>query len=211
MTFEELQSNFPRYYSIAAPRTLVSKDRCWVLAQALWQTLDHPGVVMECGVYKGGTAAMLAAILADAGSSRELFLFDTFSGMPETDPVRDKHRKGDFANTTLAEVAAYVGHPTRCIYRAGFLPDTFVGLEHLPIAFCHVDVDIYRSVWDCLEFCWPRLTPGGAMLFDDYGFPSCPGAREAVDVFCRRHQIILSSLPTRQAVIAKSAAPAPHL
>jgi len=63
------------------------------------------------------------------------------------------------------------------------MPATFAEREKARIAFAHVDVDIYRSVLDCCEFIYPRLVQGGFMLFDDYGFASCPGARRAVDEF----------------------------
>jgi O-methyltransferase len=46
-----------------------------------------------------------------------------------------------------------------------------------------VDVDIYRSVLDCCRFFYPRLVTGGAIVFDDYGRNSCPGAKAAVDEF----------------------------
>ena len=53
------------------------------------------------------------------------------------------------------------------------------GIERL--AFAHIDVDLYRSVLDCIEFAYPRLVAGGLIVFDDYGFPSCARARQAVD------------------------------
>ncbi|MBO0728210.1 MAG: hypothetical protein J2P57_03055 [Acidimicrobiaceae bacterium] len=54
---------------------------------------------------------------------------------------------------------------------AGFIPETFAGLEIDRVAWAHVDVDIYRSVLDCTEFVYPKMVPAGCMVFDDYGFP----------------------------------------
>ena len=91
--------DFVRYQALAAPRTLVGPDRCYVLytlARQALATLD--GEVWECGVYKGGTAAMLARLVADGGRGHALRLFDTFAGMPATDAVRDLHQGGDFSN-----------------------------------------------------------------------------------------------------------------
>ena len=201
------RGEFRRYYDIAAPRTLVSADRCHVLYTLLLQALHVAGDVWECGVYKGGTAAMLAALLADKGKSQQrLFLFDTFEGMPETDATEDLHKKGDFADTSVEAVTAYVGHGDLCVVRKGFIPDTFAGLETAQIAFAHIDVDIYRSIIDCLVFIWPRLSSGGFVVFDDYGFSSCPGARAAVDTFFRDKACVPLCLPTGQAVVFKGVA-----
>lgn len=197
---------FRRYYDIAAPRTLVSADRCHVLYTLLLQALRIPGDIWECGVYKGGTAAMLAALLADKGKSRRLFLFDTFEGMPETDAAEDLHKKGDFADTSVEAVTAYVGHGDLCVVRKGFIPETFAGLEPAQIALAHIDVDIYQSIIDCLVFIWPRLSFGGFVVFDDYGFSSCPGARAAVDTFFRDKACVPLCLPTGQAVVFKGVA-----
>lgn len=200
------QGEFRRYYDIAAPRTLVSADRCHVLYTLLRQAIHVPGDIWECGVYQGGTAAMLAAMLADKCRSKRLVLFDTFEGMPETDARDDRHRKGDFADTSVEAVAAYVGHADLCVIRKGFIPDTFAGLEAAQIALAHIDVDIYRSIMDCLDFIWPRLSFGGFVVFDDYGFSSCPGARISVDEFFRGQACVPLCLPTGQALVFKGVA-----
>jgi O-methyltransferase len=196
---------FRDYYALAAPRSLVSPDRCYVLYRLLLQAVQLEGDVWECGVYQGGTAAMLASILENNAPSKKLYLFDTFEGMPETGAA-DWHKKGDFADTSLESVLAYVGHRELCVTRKGFIPDTFSGLEAEHICFVHIDVDIYRSIMDCCEFTWPRMSLGGFMVFDDYGFPSCPGARKAVDEFFVGKPAVPLCLPTGQAIVFKSGA-----
>jgi len=171
---------FRRCYELAAPRTLVSPDRCYVLYSLLKQAIHISGNVWECGVYKGGTAAMMAAILRDKQPTKKLYLFDTFAGMPETDPTKDLHKQGDFADTSVEAVAQYLRCDARCYIRKGLIPHTFAGLEDERIAFIHIDLDIYRAILDCLKFAWPRVSLGGFVVLDDYGFPTCPGAREAV-------------------------------
>ena len=198
-----LSEEFKKYYSVAAPRTLVSIDRCYVIYVLLQQSLSLDGDIVECGVYKGGTAAMIARVVGEHGAARKLFLFDTFAGMPETDPTRDIHKKGDFADTSLEEVETFVNAPRTAVFRAGLIPDTFAGLESHRMAFVHIDVDIYKSVIDSLEFLWPRLLPGGTIVFDDYGFPTCPGAKQAVDFFFAHTPTYPLCLPTGQAVVFK--------
>ncbi len=46
---------------------------------------------------------------------------------------------------------------------------------------CHIDVDVYQSAKDVLEWVWPRLSSQGVVVFDDYGFPACPGVTELVN------------------------------
>jgi len=199
-----LGPNFKPYYDIAAPRTLVSADRCYVLYTLVKQSLAIEGDVWECGVYKGGTAAMLARIITEYGGEKTLYLFDTFTGMPATDKERDLHRQGDFADTSAESVEAFINAPGVAMIRKGWIPETFAGLESRRIAFAHIDVDIYRSVIDSLEFIWPRLSPGGFVVFDDYGFPSCPGALQAVDEFFAKTMSHPLCLPTGQALVFKS-------
>ena len=195
---------FAKYYDLAKSATLVSADRCWVLYSLCRQALFVEGDIWECGVYKGGTAAMLAQVVHDSSSAKRLHLFDTFGGMPETDHAIDLHRKGDFSDTTLDAVRNYVKHVNVTVYHPGFIPDTFQGLENSRIAFAHIDVDIRQSVADCCDFIFPRLSAGGFLVFDDYGFPSCFGAKQAVDAYFSGREVVPLVLPTGQAVVFKS-------
>lgn len=188
-------------YAQISPYTLVSEDRCYVLASLMTQASRLDGEVWECGVYKGGTAMLLAGRLSGAG--RELRLFDTFEGMPETDGVRDLHKAGDFSDTSLESVRSRV-RGDFVHFHKGLIPATFSGLESARIAFAHVDTDIYNSVLACCEFIFPRLCVGGFMIFDDYGFPFCPGARLAVDEFFLKRAPVALALPTGQALVMKS-------
>jgi O-methyltransferase len=194
---------FRDYYRAAESSTLVSEERCYVLYTLAQQALALDGEFWECGVFKGGTALLLARLLAEKGNGRAvtLRLFDTFSGMPETDAEKDRHRQGDFMDTSLTAVQKRVGHAEVVKFHPGFIPQTFAGMEASRIAWAHVDVDIYQTVRDCCAFIYPRLLPGGFMIFDDYGFPSCPGARQAVDEFFRTKPETPWVLPTGQAVV----------
>jgi O-methyltransferase len=197
------KSGFDKYFLRALPNTLVSRERCYVLERLLRHTLTIDGDVVECGVYKGGTAALLSCILDETNTKKQLYLFDTFEGMPETDKKYDIHKKGDFSDTSLESVQQFLSNTTRCVYKKGFMPDTFSGLEAMAISFCHIDVDIYSSIIDSLNFIWPRLSRGGIIVFDNYGFPSCPGALYAVDSFFKNRPEIPLCLQTGQAIVIK--------
>jgi O-methyltransferase len=182
-------------------RTLVSAQSCWVLYALARQSCRLPGCYVEAGVYRGGTAALLYQAMA-AAPDKTLHLFDSFEGMPETDPHRDLHRLGDFSDTSMEDVRRFVGERA-VTYHKGLMPATFAGVKDEPIAFAHVDVDIYSSVMSCCEFIYPRLSAGGCMVFDDYGYPTCPGARQAVDEFFTGKPEIPLVLASGQAAVFK--------
>jgi len=79
-----------------------------------------------------------------------------------------------------------------------------VGLSDARIAMAHIDLDLYQSISDALAFIWPRLSNGGFIVFDDYGHPTCPGARAAVDGFYAQGPAVPLCLPTGQAIVFKS-------
>jgi O-methyltransferase len=197
---------FAELYREASPRTLVPPQRCWILYNLARQALRLPGDFVECGVYKGGTAMLLSRIAsqADPAAAKRLLLFDTFAGMKETDPVKDAHKPGDFADTSLEAVQQRVAWFKGAEFHPGWIPESFRGLEQRRFAFAHIDVDLYQAILDCCEFIYPRLAVGGFMVFDDYGLPSCPGARRAVDEFFARQPEVPLILATGQAVVFKA-------
>ncbi len=178
----DVDEPFKRLHKEISTRTIVSVEPLWVLYTLAQQSLSLPGIFMEAGVYKGGTAKMLKEIIKAKGNRHPLHLFDTFAGMPETDAGTDLHKQGDFQDTSLNAVSAWIGQDN-VVYHQGILPDTFTPVEDAMIAFSHIDVDIKSSVRACCDFVYPRLIPGGVMVFDDYGHVTCPGARAAVDEF----------------------------
>ena len=199
----EGETNFKRLYDPIRAHTLVSPERAWMLLHLMRHALALPGDFAEFGVFRGGTALLAAEILRDAHDARALHLFDSFAGMPVTSDG-EPFSQGDFGQTSEAAVRALVA-PTgaNAQFHAGFIPDTFQGVDIPRLAFAHVDVDLYQSVLDSIEFVYPRLVPGGILVFDDYGFPSCTRAREATDqAFAGRREKPIY-LPTGQAFVIK--------
>jgi O-methyltransferase len=157
--------------------TIVDESRCYMLYQFAKQANNLDGNVAEVGVYKGGTAKLFSKIF-----NKSIHLFDTFEGMPETDLIKDKHKKGDFRDTSLELVKDFLIGDNIHFYK-GFFPNTAENIKDKKFCFVHIDADIYKSVYDCCSFFYERLVNNAIMVFDDYGFPSCPGAKLAVDEF----------------------------
>ncbi len=159
-----------------------------------------PGEIWECGVYRGATAALLSG---SCGPKQTLRLFDTFAGMPEARPEMDSYKVGSLADTSIERVKAIVGGHENVQYHAGFIPDTFKGLENSSIAFAHIDVDQYETTKACCEFIFPRLATGGIIVIDDYGRPGTPGAKIGADEYFATAGVTPVVLSTGQAMIVK--------
>jgi O-methyltransferase len=193
---------FEQYYSKIKNFTMVRRDSCYVLLKTLQQSLRLKGDVVECGVFRGGTALLEAMVLT--GNDRNLHLFDSFEGMPKTSDGLDRFDQGDFSGTSADAVAALLRPYPFVWMHVGFIPDTFHGLKIDSISWAHIDVDLYQSVLDSIHYIYPRLVPGGFMVFDDYGYPSCPGARRAVDEAFAGLPDVPICLPTGQCLVVKT-------
>src|SRR3954470_2976589 len=194
---------FEELFDGVEAHTIVSRDRCYLLASLAQHAAGLTGDAAECGVYNGGTALLLSRILADNG--HRLYLFDSFAGLPQGDPDKDGHfRAGQYASDPVESVRALLAEfGDSGDIRAGWIPDTFAGLEDRRYVLAHVDVDIYQSTRDCCEYFYPRLVPGGVMVFDEYGRAPARGERDAVDEFFADKPETPIALPTGQAMVLK--------
>ena len=183
---------FQSLYAQMKDRTLVTIDRCFMVYQWAKYASAKEGDFAEVGVFKGGTAYLTANTVPQ----KKFYLFDTFLGMPETHPEFDFHKKGEFAQTSIDSVKEFLKPCRNIEFRQGFFPQTTKGLEDKKFSFVHIDVDIYQSVKDGLEFFYPRLVPGGVMIFDDYQWKDCPGVEKAINEFLKnkKEKTVISAL-----------------
>jgi hypothetical protein len=121
---------------------------------------DVPGVVVECGTFKGGTAAALS--LACKITGRELFIFDSFEGLPAglpNDREAKYYAKGDWAGT-YDEVITNLkkgGDFNRCTFVRGWFDQTLPKFDR-EVVLAYVDVDLEASLDTCIRSLWPRLS-----------------------------------------------------
>lgn len=181
--------------------TLVDKTRCYMLYQCAKQVAHVPGDVAEVGVYRGGTARLICKTIESTGKA--IHLFDTFEGMPAVRVDKDIHREGDFNDTSIERVRSYLSDCRNVHLHQGIFPKTSAPVAQQSFALVHIDVDIYQSVVDCCGFFYPRMSNGGIMIFDDYGFVSCPGVKQAVDAFLEDKPETPLYLPTGQCMVVR--------
>lgn len=203
-----LGAEFQRNYAQIKGHTGLRPQSIYTLLHFLDQTAHLKGDIAECGVWRGGSARLLAQAIAKNQIKRSLYLFDSFAGMAEVSNSHDRHKVGDFSDTSLGSVRSFVLESgvdsDRVHFRKGWIPDSFAGLESATFSFVHIDLDLYKSIKDALQFFYPRLVGGGAIVFDDYGYASCPGARHAVDEFFFEKSEKPFPLSTGQAIAIKS-------
>lgn len=202
--FSDLSAPERAILAAAQPLTLGGPERLASLVQSVQQIVRHgiPGDIVECGVWRGGSMAAIARALVLVGdTSRTLYLYDTFEGMPPPETVdRDLHGRtaaellqqaprapGDniWAYATLEDVQNNMratGYPEeRIVYVAGKVEDTLPATIPARIALLRLDTDWYASTRHELQHLYPRLSSGGVLIVDDYGH--WQGSRQATDEF----------------------------
>ncbi|MEI6778652.1 MAG: TylF/MycF/NovP-related O-methyltransferase [Chloroflexales bacterium] len=137
-----------------------------------------PGVIVECGVWNGGSAAMMAAACHDTHVQRDFWLFDSFEGLPppteKDNSIERTHyfegwNKGSVAN--VERIFRKLGLPRDQVrFVKGWFEDTIPVSTVNQIALLHIDADWYDSVSLVLNTFYDRVTPGGYVVLDDYGY-----------------------------------------
>ena len=150
-----------------------------------------PGDAIETGVWRGGVTILMRAVLAAYGATdRIVWVADSFDGVPPPDADRFPADAGDGLHTyrelaiPLEDVAANFARYGLLDGQVRFLPGWFRDtLPSAPIdrlALLRLDGDLYESTIVALEALYPRLSPGGYVIIDDYCLAGC---RRAVDAY----------------------------
>ncbi|MBC8007188.1 MAG: class I SAM-dependent methyltransferase [Prolixibacteraceae bacterium] len=183
-------SEYSRRFRIVRPYTMMSNARLRALHDATARVIAAgvPGVLVECGTAKGGSAAMMALVVHECRSDKRIWVFDCFEGMPpptENDPDRDlaANYVGDCLGTfeEVSALFAELGVSDRMRMVKGLFQETLPPSSTGDIALLHIDGDWYDSVMSCLTSLYDRVPPGGIIQLDDYGY--WQGARKAVNDF----------------------------
>jgi O-methyltransferase len=151
------------------------------------------GELVELGCHEGQTAALITRVMRDQGSTKTLFVYDSFEGLPAPGAADGTKYSGGSLKTTEHELRENFSRYDLPVPRIchGWFKDTLP--THLPqrICFAHLDGDFYQSILVSLEFVYPRLSTGAVCIIDDYcdrdinptGWNYLPGVKKACDEY----------------------------
>ncbi len=171
------------------------------------------GDIVECGVGWGRSMLAISIAMQALNEKRMIYGFDSFEGFPEPtiEDLPGKAKRGHyktrqdsvfkhFLNSGLS--ADFIAMNIRLV--PGFFVDSLRQYHGEKVAMLHLDVDIYSSYKETLEFFYPKVVAGGIIAFDEYqSAEKYPGARKAIDEFFegRPERIIKSNLLDRYYVV----------
>jgi len=176
---------FAKVYDQCRANTLVDIYRCY----EIWSTVAEAaklqqGDLMEVGVWRGGTGALIAAQSARLIPSAQVFLCDTFTGVVKAGAQDTTYEDGMHADTSpeiVKQLLEQLGLQNAALLQGIFPEQTAAGIQDRRFRFCHIDVDVYQSAKDVCEWAWPRLVSRGLVLFDDYGMRGTEGVQRFVN------------------------------
>jgi hypothetical protein len=131
---------------------------------------DEPGIVIECGTWKGGSAANLSLACRIVG--RKLRIYDSFQGLPPGDDLDREsvfYKAGDYLGTLdeVKENLRRYGAIEVCEFAQGWFDDTLPSLKD-PVALAFIDVDLEASLTTCVRYIWPNLIARGHLFIDEF-------------------------------------------
>ncbi len=198
---------FSKVCSKESKYTLATMERCYSLYKAIKYITkgDILGDIVECGVWRGGSA-MLAALtlIENQQTHRKIYLYDTYEGMPEpTDKDIDIHgvpyrllwkKENELLTVSLDEVKNNMlstGYPKEnIIFVKGMVEKTIPRTVPSQIALLRLDTDLYESTHHELIHLYPKVTTQGVVIIDDYSH--FQGSQEATDkYFSQESQALL--------------------
>lgn len=163
-----------------------------------------PGDLMETGVWRGGAAIFMRAVLkAYDVRDRWVWAADSFAGLPPPDPQRfpadagDRHHTVGYLAVSLEEVLRnfdrYGLLDDQVRFLKGWFRDTLPTAPVRQLAVLRLDGDMYESTMEALIHLYPKLSPGGYLIMDDYG--AVAGCRQAVHDYRSAHGVTEASCP----------------
>lgn len=166
--------------------TMIGAKRMDNLAECVNSVLcqNVPGDFIETGVWRGGACIFVRGILQARGvTNRKVFVADSFRGLPEPnvdkypDDAGDKHHTFSYLAVSRKQVEQNFQRfgllDSQVVFLEGWFKDTLPNLPSSQLAVIRLDGDMYESTMDALTQLYPKLSPGGFCIIDDYMIPSC--------------------------------------
>ena len=176
---------FQETYKKIKANTWVDKYRCYELWTLVEQSAKLSGGIIEIGVWRGGSGALIAKKAKLCEITNPVYLCDTFTGVVKAgleDPI---YKNGKHADTSKQIVDTLVHKQLNLdnvqILEGVFPEQTAHSIKEKKFRLCHIDVDVYESAKDIVNWIWDKMVIGGIIVYDDYGFDGTMGIRKFVD------------------------------
>jgi len=183
-----------------AGETMIGLKRIDNVRACIERVIDEgvPGDLIETGVWRGGCAIFMRGILAARGvSDRQVWLADSFCGLPEPDTTRypldgfsNLHNQLELAvrrEDVEANFRRYGILDAQVQFLEGWFEETLPTLAGHTWAVIRLDGDLYQSTIEALDNLYPGLSPGGYCIMNDCGtYSACP---RAVEDYRAKHDI----------------------
>jgi hypothetical protein len=185
----------------------------WNLQTVLWaaqQVRNLPGDFVELGVFRGHTTMFLAEYLDFGAWDKRWWLFDTFEGIPDdqVDPGWETVNKGAYGGTfTFEEVRDRFAPFGNIDVTKGRVPEIFETVCPEQIAFMHIDLNNATAEVGALDALYDRISPGGIIVFDDFGWQTAHAQFKAESEWFRSRGLAVFPVPTGQGVFVKPPQP----
>lgn len=197
--------DFSRAYEIEC-QTPHSQSLVWrlhILSTACLNALAISGDFVECGVFKGFKSAFLCNFMQfEHHTNKQFYLYDTFDGIPEKyakdspiDPTVHQRPK------LLMNVQARFEQYQNVTIVQGIVPDCLAQNSPSEVAYLHLDMNSAIAEAGALEHFFPRMTAGGWIILDDYGWKAFGAQKLAADQFFNARGYQVTELPTGQGLI----------
>jgi O-methyltransferase len=180
--------------------TMIGMVRARYLAKSVEEVVRDavPGDLLEAGVWRGGACILMRGVLEALGDTgRCVWVVDSFAGLPKPEPERYPADEGDDLWTfkelavsleqVQANFARYGLLDDRVRFLKGWFEDTLPSAPISQLAVLRLDGDLYSSTTQALRALYPKLSPGGYCIIDDYG--AVPGCEAAVEDYRKEHGI----------------------
>lgn len=189
--------------------------RLHVALWAAWQAARVPGDFVECGVNAGFVSSAIMTYLDWESLGRTYYLVDTFAGpVPEQFTANESHQlavvreamdRGGYVTNVARSQANFAEWPSARIVQ-GMVPDVLPEAGAGAVAFLHLDMNCAYPEQEALRHFWPRLSPGGVVLFDDYTYFGHDSLTAALDAVAASAGFRILALPTGQGLVWKAPA-----
>ena len=197
--YEKYDSKFLEILNKIGDNRGADNEENYTLYSSLIATKNLPGDIAEVGVYKGGTSRLICEVKGE----KNLYLFDTFEGLPESSDNDLLVQKGWLHDTSLESVKSYLSDFKNIHFLKGIFPETAKPISDKKFSFIHLDTNLYQSTLDALEFFWPRMVNGGRIVSHDYNTNSMPGIKKAFSEFFMNQPEKIIDIADSQVIVIK--------